>query len=70
MELSARNQLQGIVKEIKEGGVMAEVMVQLPDGQLITSLITRDAVQALHLQQGDSVVAIIKSTEVMIGKND
>ncbi|MBV9711034.1 MAG: TOBE domain-containing protein [Ktedonobacteraceae bacterium] len=69
MEMSARNQLRGTVKAIKQGGVMAEVLVELPDGQQITSVITVDAVQSLHLHEGDQVTAVIKSTEVMIGKN-
>jgi molybdopterin-binding protein len=47
---------------------MAEVIVQLPDGQEIVSAITRSSAEALNLQQGDQVVAIIKSTDVMIGK--
>jgi molybdopterin-binding protein len=69
MELSARNQLHGTVKSIKQGGVMTEVVVNLPDGQQITSVITNDAVQALQLKEGDAIVTVIKSTEVMIGKN-
>jgi len=68
MEVSARNRLKGTIKSLKEDGLMAQVTVELPDGQSITSVITRDAAQALSLQQGDTVYAIIKSTEVMIGK--
>jgi molybdopterin-binding protein len=68
MELSARNQLRGTIQSIKQGGVMTEVIVALPDGQQITSVITNDAAEALHLQQGESIVAVIKSTEVMLGK--
>lgn len=67
-QFSARNQLKATVKSIKLGAVMAEVVVELPDGQEIVSAITRSSVESLHLQQGDSVVAVIKSTEVMIGK--
>jgi molybdopterin-binding protein len=69
MEMSARNQLRGTIKALKQGGVMAEVIVALPGGQQITSVITVDAVQALNLHEGDQVTAIIKSTEVMIGKD-
>ena len=68
MNISARNQLKGKVKEVKRGSVMAEVVVTLPDGQEIVSAITLGSVQALNLQVGDNVTAIIKSTEVMIGK--
>lgn len=64
MEMSARNRLKGTVKSLKEDGLMAQVTIELPDGQSITSIITRDAAQALSLQQGDTVYAIIKSTRV------
>jgi molybdopterin-binding protein len=66
---SARNQLQAKVKSVKLGTVMAEIVVELPDGQEIVSAITRTSAESLNLQAGDSVVAIIKSTEVMIGVN-
>jgi molybdopterin-binding protein len=68
MRMSARNQLKGKIKTVKPGAVMAEVVVELPDGQEIVSLITLGSAKELDLQPGDSVVAIIKSTEVMIGK--
>jgi len=47
---------------------MAEVVITLPDGQEVVSAITLGSVEALKLQAGDAVTAIIKSTEVMIGK--
>ncbi len=68
MRMSARNQLKGTVKEVKKGAVMAEVVVTLPDGQEIVSAITLGSALELDLKAGDAVVAIIKSTEVMIGK--
>jgi len=70
LRFSARNQLQAIVKSVKLGAVMAEVIVALPDGQEIVSAITRTSAESLNLKAGDSVVAIIKSTEVMIGKDE
>lgn len=69
MKISARNQLTGSIVEVKLGVVTAEVVVQLDGGQQITSVITVDAVKNLALQVGDQVTAIIKSTEVMIGKD-
>ncbi len=69
MRLSARNQLHGTIKSIKLGSVMAEVVVELPDGQQIVSAITRASVENLGLQVDSQVYAIIKSTEVMIGKD-
>ncbi len=68
MKISARNQLKGTVKSVKLGAVMAEVVVELPDGQQIVSAITLGSAQHLSLKDGDSVVVIIKSTEVMVGK--
>ncbi len=68
MEFSARNQLKGIVKSVKTGGVMAEVVVELPDGQQVVSAITRGSVESMDIKEGDTVYAVIKSTEVMIGK--
>jgi len=68
MKMSARNQLKGKIKAVKPGSVMAEIVVELPDGQQIVSAITLTSAQDLNLRVGDDVVAIIKSTEVMIGK--
>ena len=65
--LSARNQFKGIVKSVKLGGVMAEVVVTV-GGLEIVSAITRTSAESLGLQPGDEVKAIIKSTEVLIDK--
>jgi len=70
LRFSARNQLKAKVKSVKFGSVMAEVIVELTDGQQIVSAITRTSAESLNLKEGDDVVAIIKSTEVMIGKNE
>ena len=66
MKISARNQLKGKIKAVKPGSVMAEIVVELPDGQQIVSAITLTSAQDLNLRVGDDVVAIIKSTDVMI----
>ena len=66
MRMSARNQLKGKIKAVKPGSVMAEIVVELPDGQQIVSAITLTSAQDLNLRVGDDVVAIIKSTDVMI----
>ena len=68
MQFSARNQLKGTIKSVKLAGVMAEVIVELPDGQEIVSAITRGSAESMGLKEGDAVYAVIKSTEVMIGK--
>jgi molybdate transport system regulatory protein len=70
MRLSARNQLDGVVTDVQLGSVMATVVVRLSGGQEVTSVITKDSAQELGLAEGDSVTAVIKSTEVMIAKED
>ena len=67
MQISARNQLKGRVKEIVLGTVMAEVVVDV-GGQDVAAAITRRSAEALGLKTGDSVTVIIKATEVIIGK--
>jgi molybdopterin-binding protein len=68
VELSARNQLRGTVKSVTLGNVMAEVVVDV-GGQEIASAITRTSAERLGLTEGDEVVAIIKATEVVLGKD-
>ena len=67
MDLSARNQLRGTITALQIEGVMAEVRLQLGDQELV-SVITRRSAERLGLRVGDDVFAVIKSTEVMIGK--
>ena len=67
IDLSARNQLRGRILALTIEGVMAEVTVALGDQQLV-SVITRGSAERLGLRVGDEVIAVIKSTEVMIGK--
>lgn len=67
MELSARNNLRGTVKSIKVDGVMAEVVVDI-GGQEVVAAITRSSAERLGLREGEQVTAVIKATEVMIGK--
>jgi molybdopterin-binding protein len=65
--LSGRNRLRGFVEEVRSDGLLAQVRLRIGD-QLLTAVITRDAVQELKLRRGDDAVAIVKSTEVMIGR--
>ena len=60
MEISARNKMNGKITDIKTGGVMASVK--------ITALITKESVEKLGLKEGDDATAIIKSTEIIVGK--
>lgn len=68
MQFSARNKLKGTVKSVKLATIMAEIIIELADGQEIVSAITRGSVEAMNIKEGDTVYAVIKSTEVMIGK--
>ena len=65
--LSGRNQLRGIVDEIRTEGLLAQIRLRIGD-QTLTAVITRDAARELKLKRGDEALAIIKSTEVMIGR--
>lgn len=65
--ISGRNQLAGIVVEISIEGLMAKVVLAI-GSQRVTAIITADAVRELGLKPGEAAVALIKSTEVMIGR--
>jgi len=69
MRLSARNQLQGTVVSVTLGTVMAVVVVRLSGGEEIVSAITKDSAESLALSEGDAVTAVIKATEVIVGKD-
>lgn len=63
--VSGRNQLIGRVTDVQVSGLMAQVTLSI-GGQKIISIITADAVREMRLKRGDTVAALIKSTEVMI----
>lgn len=65
--LSGRNRLRGFVEEVRADGLLAQVRLKVGD-QTLTAVITSDAIRELKLRRGDYAVAIIKSTEVMIGR--
>jgi molybdopterin-binding protein len=66
--LSARNQLPAVIKSVKLGNVMAEVVMDVNGAEIVSS-ITRGSAEALKLQPGDRVKAIIKATEVLVEKD-
>ena len=68
MVLSARNQLNGKVVGVDIGAVMASIKIEVADPNVITALISKESAEGLCLKDGDEVSAIIKSTEVIIGK--
>ncbi len=67
-KLSARNRLRGFVEEVRVDGLLAQVRLRIGD-QHLTAIITADAVRDLNLRRGDDAYAVIKSTEVMIGRD-
>lgn len=69
MKISARNVLKGKVKSIIHGSVNSEVVVELPGGTEITSIITKNSAEALGLKEGNEVYAVIKSTSVMLASD-
>lgn len=68
MEISARNKMNGKITDIKTGGVMASDKIQVEEPGEITALITKESVEKLGLKEGDDATAIIKSTEIIVGK--
>jgi molybdopterin-binding protein len=67
MSISARNQLKGKITEIVLGDVVSEVTIRVGQN-LIDAVITRRSVDELKLKKGDTVIAVIKATEVMVSK--
>ena len=67
MKISARNVFKGKVKQITEGVVNSEVIIELPGGVEVVSIITKHSAEALELAVGKEVYAVIKASDVMIG---
>jgi molybdopterin-binding protein len=65
--LSGRNRLRGFVEEVRADGLLGQVRLRIGN-QALTAVITADAIAELKLRRGDDAVAIIKSTEVMIAR--
>ncbi len=68
MEISARNMLEGTVENVDLGAVMASIKIKVESPGVVTAIITKESAEKLGLKKGDTVTAIIKSTEVMVGK--
>jgi molybdopterin-binding protein len=68
MPISARNRLPGVIEEVHLGTVMARIVLKVGNNT-VESVITRASAEELGLKKGDSVRAVIKSTEVMIEKS-
>ena len=66
MKISARNVLKGTVKKVNHGAVNSEIVVELPGGTEVVSIITKTSAEQLKLAQGSQVYAVIKASNVMI----
>lgn len=67
MKLSARNILKGTVVQINKGAVNTEVIIELPGGEKLVSVITNTSVENLGLQAGKQAYAIIKASNILVG---
>ena len=68
MKLSARNLLKGRVIEVQKGQTTAHVRIEVGGGAVITASITNEAVDDLGLKTGDEATAVIKASDVLVGK--
>jgi molybdopterin-binding protein len=68
MKLSARNQIPGKIVRVQKGQTTSHVEIDAGHGVILTASITNEAVDDLKLKEGDAAIAIIKASDVMVGK--
>ncbi|MGD0817240.1 MAG: TOBE domain-containing protein [Methanomassiliicoccales archaeon] len=68
MKMSARNQMKGKIESVDNGVVTSSIKVKITAPSIVTAVITKESVNELNLKPGDEVTVIIKSTDVMLGK--
>lgn len=68
MKLSARNQIKGTVVAGQKGQTTGHVRIDIGGGVVITSSITNEAIDDLALKEGDTAIAVIKASDVMVAK--
>jgi molybdopterin-binding protein len=66
MQISARNIFKGTVKAVQPGAVNTEVIIELPGGDEIVSIITKESAEKLGLAVGKAAYAVIKSSDVIV----
>lgn len=66
MKLSARNQINGTIAEVRKGQTTAHVRIDIGNGVVITASITNEAVDELGLKAGGKAIAVIKASDVMV----
>lgn len=69
VRISARNRLPGTVVKVRLGDVVAQITIKV-GRHLVDAVITRDSAEEMNLQKGDRVAALIKSTEIMVFRED
>jgi molybdopterin-binding protein len=65
-QVSARNRLSGTVSDVKVEGLIAQVELVITEPAVLTAIVTADAVAELGIKRGNHIVAVIKSTSVMV----
>jgi molybdate transport system regulatory protein len=68
MKYGAQNKISAKVTEIKKGGVMAQIKLQIPAASKMGSVITIDSLNDLGIKEGDEVIAIVKAINVLLVK--
>ena len=68
MKLGARNQLTGKVLEIKRGGVMCQVRLEIPASATMNSVMTIESLNDMGIKEGDEVGVIVKAINVLLAK--
>jgi molybdopterin-binding protein len=66
MKYGARNQLQGKILEIKRGGVMCQVKLEIPAGSIMNSVFTLESLEDLGIKEGDTVKIVAKAVNVLL----
>jgi molybdopterin-binding protein len=66
MKISARNALEGVIKNINKGSTTAHVEIELKGGQIVTASITNESVDELKLAKGQTAYAVVKASDVMV----
>ena len=69
MKLSARNVLKGRIVQVTRGQTTAHVKIEIAAGTVVTASVTNEAVDDLQLKVGDAAYAVIKASDVMVGKD-
>jgi molybdopterin-binding protein len=70
MKLSARNILKGKVLKVVKGAVNSEVIIELPGGEKLVSIITNTSVASLGLKKGKDAYAVIKASSIMVALDE